>query len=110
MKNIKLASRETREHTIIEIRDLKIGQDFLQARVVDFMVNKRRFLDSRRGPTTYVTPETSIVGTIRGNGDYIFCGSRGIGGTTNYRPNAGQTSLACGATFRRRARGRCPVR
>ena len=39
------------------------------------MVGKRRFLDSRRGPTTYVTPETKIVGSISGEGDYIFCGS-----------------------------------
>ncbi|PIE32768.1 3-deoxy-7-phosphoheptulonate synthase [candidate division KSB3 bacterium] len=29
MKNIKLASRETKQRTIIEIGDLKIGQDFL---------------------------------------------------------------------------------
>ena len=29
MKNLKLASRETSERTIIQIGDLKIGQDFL---------------------------------------------------------------------------------
>ncbi|PID58346.1 3-deoxy-7-phosphoheptulonate synthase [candidate division KSB3 bacterium] len=29
MKNIKLASRETKQHSIVEVGDLKIGQDFL---------------------------------------------------------------------------------
>ena len=29
MKNIKLASRETKQRTIIEVGNLKIGEDFL---------------------------------------------------------------------------------
>ncbi len=35
---------------------------------------KRRILDTKRGPTTYVAPDTEIVGTIKGKGEYIFCG------------------------------------
>jgi cytoskeletal protein CcmA (bactofilin family) len=36
---------------------------------------KRRIRDSSAGPTTYVSPSTKIVGTITGQGAYVFCGS-----------------------------------
>jgi cytoskeletal protein CcmA (bactofilin family) len=36
---------------------------------------KRRIHDSDRGPTTIVSPSTRIVGTIAGQGAYIFSGT-----------------------------------
>lgn len=36
---------------------------------------KRRMLDTSGGPTTYISPSTKIVGTITGEGSYVFCGS-----------------------------------
>ncbi|HEU4616994.1 MAG TPA: polymer-forming cytoskeletal protein [Gammaproteobacteria bacterium] len=36
---------------------------------------KRRIRDSSAGPTTYISPSTKIVGTITGDGPYVFCGT-----------------------------------
>jgi cytoskeletal protein CcmA (bactofilin family) len=36
---------------------------------------KRRIHDASTGPTTYVAPSTKIVGTISGQGSYVFCGT-----------------------------------
>jgi cytoskeletal protein CcmA (bactofilin family) len=36
---------------------------------------KRRIQDSAKGPTTYIAPSTKIVGTITGQGSYVFCGA-----------------------------------
>lgn len=36
---------------------------------------KRRIQDSTNGPTTYVAASTKIVGTISGQGTYVFCGT-----------------------------------
>jgi len=36
---------------------------------------KRRMLDTSGGPTTYIAPSTKIVGTITGEGSYVFCGT-----------------------------------
>lgn len=36
---------------------------------------KRRILDAADGPTTFIAPATKIVGTISGQGPYIFCGT-----------------------------------
>jgi cytoskeletal protein CcmA (bactofilin family) len=36
---------------------------------------KRRIQDGTNGPTTYVAASTKIVGTISGQGTYVFCGS-----------------------------------
>lgn len=36
---------------------------------------KRRIQDSTNGPTTYVAASTTIVGTISGQGAYVFCGT-----------------------------------
>jgi cytoskeletal protein CcmA (bactofilin family) len=36
---------------------------------------KRRIRDSSSGPTTYIAPSTTIVGTIAGQGSYVFCGT-----------------------------------
>jgi cytoskeletal protein CcmA (bactofilin family) len=36
---------------------------------------KRRIQDSTHGPTTYVAASTTLVGTISGQGTYVFCGS-----------------------------------
>ena len=35
---------------------------------------KRRIQDSARGPATYLAPSSSIVGSIKGKGAYVFCG------------------------------------
>lgn len=37
--------------------------------------SKRRISDTTHGPKTYVAPSTKIVGTITGQGSYMFCGS-----------------------------------
>src|SRR4029078_8717474 len=39
------------------------------------MIFKRRIQDVPNGPTTFVAPSTTIVGTITGQGPYVFCGS-----------------------------------
>ncbi len=39
------------------------------------MIFKRRIHDASAGPTTYVAPSTKIVGTITGQGSYVFCGT-----------------------------------
>jgi cytoskeletal protein CcmA (bactofilin family) len=39
------------------------------------MIFKRRISDSPAGPTTYIAPSTKIVGTITGQGPYVFCGT-----------------------------------
>ncbi len=36
---------------------------------------KRRIQDSATGPATYIAPTTTIVGTITGQGAYLFCGT-----------------------------------
>lgn len=36
---------------------------------------KRRIQDSSSGPTTYIAPSTRIVGSITGQGAYVFCGT-----------------------------------
>ena len=36
---------------------------------------KRRIQDSTNGPTTYIAASTTIVGTLSGQGTYVFCGS-----------------------------------
>jgi cytoskeletal protein CcmA (bactofilin family) len=38
------------------------------------MIFKRRIHDASAGPTTYIAPSTKIVGTIAGQGSYVFCG------------------------------------
>jgi cytoskeletal protein CcmA (bactofilin family) len=38
------------------------------------MIFRRRIRDSVGGPTTYIAPSTKIVGTITGQGPYVFCG------------------------------------
>ena len=39
------------------------------------MIFKRRIQDSTSGPTTYIAASTRIVGTITGQGGYVFCGT-----------------------------------
>jgi cytoskeletal protein CcmA (bactofilin family) len=39
------------------------------------MIFKRRIQDNAAGPTTYIAPSTTIVGTLTGQGPYVFCGS-----------------------------------
>lgn len=36
---------------------------------------KRRLQDSGNGPTTYLAASTKIVGSITGQGSYVFCGT-----------------------------------
>jgi cytoskeletal protein CcmA (bactofilin family) len=36
---------------------------------------KRRIQDTTKGPTTYIAPSTKVVGTITGQGAYVFCGT-----------------------------------
>lgn len=36
---------------------------------------RRRIQDSSTGPTTYIAPSTKIVGSISGQGAYVFCGT-----------------------------------
>jgi cytoskeletal protein CcmA (bactofilin family) len=36
---------------------------------------KRRIRDSVSGPTTYIAPSTKIVGSVTGQGAYVFCGT-----------------------------------
>ena len=39
------------------------------------MIFKRRIQDVPNGPTTFIAPSTTIVGTITGQGPYVFCGT-----------------------------------
>ena len=39
------------------------------------MIFKRRIQDVPTGPTTYIGPSTKIVGTVTGQGPYVFCGT-----------------------------------
>lgn len=36
---------------------------------------KRRIQDTTKGPTTYISASTKVVGTITGQGAYVFCGT-----------------------------------
>ena len=36
---------------------------------------KRRIQDTTKGPTTYVAASTKSVGTVTGQGAYVFCGT-----------------------------------
>lgn len=36
---------------------------------------KRRIQDSTSGPVTYIAPSAKIVGSIAGQGPYVFCGT-----------------------------------
>jgi cytoskeletal protein CcmA (bactofilin family) len=36
---------------------------------------KRRIQDATNGPTTYIAASTKIVGTLTGQGAYVFCGT-----------------------------------
>lgn len=36
---------------------------------------KRRIQDAAKGPTTYVAATTTVVGTITGQGAFVFCGT-----------------------------------
>lgn len=48
MKNLKLASRETREHTIIEVQDLRIGQEFIIIAGPCSVENEEQMLETAR--------------------------------------------------------------
>ena len=39
------------------------------------MIFKRRIRDVPTGPTTFIAPSTTIVGTVGGQGPYVFCGT-----------------------------------
>ena len=39
------------------------------------MIFKRRIQDVPTGPTTFIAPSTKIVGTVTGQGPYVFCGT-----------------------------------
>jgi cytoskeletal protein CcmA (bactofilin family) len=39
------------------------------------MIFKRRIQDVPTGPTTFIGPSTKIVGTVTGQGPYVFCGT-----------------------------------
>jgi cytoskeletal protein CcmA (bactofilin family) len=36
---------------------------------------KRRIQDAAKGPTTYIAATTNVVGTIAGQGAFVFCGT-----------------------------------
>jgi cytoskeletal protein CcmA (bactofilin family) len=59
------------------------------------MLFKRRIQDSSAGPTTYVSASTKIVGTITGQGPYVFCGT--VEGDCDIE---GPLTLAPGAIWR----------
>ena len=59
------------------------------------MFFKRRIQDSSAGPTTYIAASTKIVGTISGQGPYVFCGT--IEGDCDIN---GPLTLAPGAVWR----------
>ena len=39
------------------------------------MFKKRRIQDGASGPTTYIAASTALVGTITGQGAFVFCGA-----------------------------------
>jgi len=39
------------------------------------MFKKRRIQDGASGPTTYIAASTALVGTITGQGAFVFCGT-----------------------------------
>lgn len=39
------------------------------------MLFKRRIQDASNGAATYIAPSTKIVGTVSGQGAYVFCGT-----------------------------------
>jgi cytoskeletal protein CcmA (bactofilin family) len=39
------------------------------------MFKKRRIQDGASGPTTYIAASTALVGTITGQGPFVFCGT-----------------------------------
>ena len=39
------------------------------------MIFKRRIQDVPTGPTTFIAASTKIVGTVTGQGPYVFCGT-----------------------------------
>ena len=59
------------------------------------MLFKRRIHDSSAGPTTYIGASTKIVGTITGQGPYVFCGT--VEGDCDIN---GPLTLAPGAVWR----------
>jgi cytoskeletal protein CcmA (bactofilin family) len=59
------------------------------------MLFKRRIQDSSAGPTTYIAASTKIVGTISGQGPYVFCGT--VEGDCDIN---GPLTLAPGAIWR----------
>lgn len=61
---------------------------------------KRRILDQKRGPTTFVAANTEITGTIKGEGEYIFCGT--VEGDCSID---GPVTLAAGGVWRGTMRG-----
>jgi cytoskeletal protein CcmA (bactofilin family) len=62
---------------------------------LDPMLFKRRIHDSSAGPTTYIGASTKIVGTITGQGPYVFCGT--VEGDCDIN---GPLTLAPGAIWR----------
>jgi cytoskeletal protein CcmA (bactofilin family) len=62
---------------------------------LDTMLFKRRIQDSSAGPTTYIAASTKIVGTITGQGPYVFCGT--VEGDCDIN---GPLTLAPGAIWR----------
>jgi cytoskeletal protein CcmA (bactofilin family) len=62
---------------------------------LDTMLFKRRIRDSSAGPTTYIAASTKIVGTITGQGPYVFCGT--VEGDCDIN---GPLTLAPGAIWR----------
>jgi len=61
---------------------------------------KRRILDQNHGPTTFIAAKTEITGTIKGAGEYIFCGR--VEGDCSID---GPVTLAAGGTWRGTMRG-----
>jgi cytoskeletal protein CcmA (bactofilin family) len=62
---------------------------------LDTMLFKRRIKDASAGPTTYIAASTKIVGTISGQGPYVFCGT--VEGDCDIN---GPLTLAPGAVWR----------
>jgi cytoskeletal protein CcmA (bactofilin family) len=56
---------------------------------------RRRLSDSKSGPTTYIAPSTTIIGSVSGAGNYVFCGA--IEGDCDID---GPITLAAGGTWR----------
>ena len=61
---------------------------------------KRRILDQNQGPTTFIGADTEITGTIKGKGEYIFCGT--VDGDCSIE---GPVTLAAGGVWRGTMRG-----